>query len=513
MATKKVYFNTIAQLAGKLSTAFISIFLIKVLTNYLNLNDYWLYSKIYNYLSIFAVIADMWLFTITIREISANKENKDITQKIVNNMMTIRMSLGLMIIFLSVSIAYFLPWYNSKMALWWIFITSFFVFLGLINSAIISFLQAYLKTEYTFISNTAGKLANFWFILLVVFILFPKNQIINNSTLQFQSFLLIMFAWVFGNIIMTWLIYNYARKIQKIWFSFDYQYIRNLVKTSIPYWLALFLNVIYFKIDIIILSILEPKNIVDKNIALYSVPMKIVEVGMLFWGLFLQSMLPLFTQAIKNKNKEEMAWLVSKSYKLLLTFGIAIIGISLVNWYEILRLVATPEYLDHSIYKYNSLDSFRITVFVFLFCFISSIFTYILIANNEQSRLLKLNIYLTIINIVLNLILIPKYSFIGSSVATLISEIVMLTNTYIASRHIYKFDFKPFFTIFILLLASIWWIITFFVRWFLYSYNLSYITVLILCSGIFGLIYFGWVWWIFYKEKIISILNKRKILR
>gem|GEM_PF-2730454 len=40
MATKKVYFNTIAQLAAKFSTAFISIFLIKVLTNYLNIDEY-----------------------------------------------------------------------------------------------------------------------------------------------------------------------------------------------------------------------------------------------------------------------------------------------------------------------------------------------------------------------------------------------------------------------------------------------------------------------------------------
>jgi len=51
---------------------------------------------------------------------------------------------------------------------------------------------------------------------------------------------------------------------------------------SIPYGLAMFLNVIYFKIDVIILSIMEPRNMADISIALYSVPMKIVEVGMLF---------------------------------------------------------------------------------------------------------------------------------------------------------------------------------------------------------------------------------------
>gem|GEM_PF-6808939 len=35
-------------------------------------------------------------------------------------------------------------------------------------------------------------------------------------------------------------------------------------------------------------------------------------------------------------------------------------------------------------HKYTSLDAYNVTVFVFLFCFISSIFTYLLIANNDQ---------------------------------------------------------------------------------------------------------------------------------
>ena len=37
MATKQVYSNTLAQIAGKVATALISIFLIKILTNYLDL--------------------------------------------------------------------------------------------------------------------------------------------------------------------------------------------------------------------------------------------------------------------------------------------------------------------------------------------------------------------------------------------------------------------------------------------------------------------------------------------
>ncbi|MDD2487029.1 MAG: oligosaccharide flippase family protein [Candidatus Gracilibacteria bacterium] len=498
MATKKVYFNTIAQLAGKVSTAFISIFLIKILTNYLSVDDYGLYSKVYNYLSIFAVIADMGLFTITIREISANKDNKAIVQKIIGNMMTIRMSLGIAIIFLSVGIAYFLPGYNSKLALYSIFITSFFVFFGLMNSAILSLLQAYLKTEFSFISTTVGKLSNFAFVLLVIFVLFPKAMVASDPSLQFQSFLWLMFAGVFGNIVMTSIIYMYSRKVEKISFGFDLAHIKNLVKTSIPYGIAMFLNVVYFKIDVIILSLMEDKNIVNTSIGLYSVPMKIVEVGMLFGGLFLQSMLPLFTNAIKKKESEEMYSLVSRSYKLLFAFGIAIVGFSLANGFGILSLVANKEYLDHTKYIYNSLDSFNIVVFVFLFCFISSIFTYILIANNEQGRLLKVNFYLTILNIILNVALIPKFSFIGSSIATLISQIVMLVYIYIVSRHIFRFNFMPSYTIKIIFLG----VIASFSNMLLHNLlHFSSTMSLIVSFGIFAIIFFPGAYLAYVKTK------------
>ncbi len=502
MATKKVYLNTIAQLAAKFSTAFISIFLIKILTNYLSIEDYWLYSKIYNYMSIFAVIADLWLFTITIREISNNKENKETVQKIIWNMMSIRMILWILIIFLSVWIAYFLPWYNSKLAITSIFITWFFVYFWLMNSAILSLLQAYLKTEYSFISTTTWKLVNFILIILIVFILYPKTQIIWNAEAQFYSFLLIMWAWVFGNIIMTAMIYNYSRTVEKISFKFHLPQIKYLIKESIPYWLAMFLNVIYFKIDVILISILEASKTADISIALYSVPSKIVEVGMMFWWLFLQSMLPLFSQAIKNKNQDEINWYVLKSYKLLFVFWVWIVCFSLINWYEILYLVSNKEYLNHTKYIFNSLDAYKITVFIFLFYFISSIFTYLLIASWEQSKLLKINFYIVLINIFWNIILIPKFSFIWAAISTVVSQIILLLCTYFASRHIFKFNFMPSFTIWTILIWIFASLINFiFLNQIKLFYNLNIFVSLASSILLFWGIYLILIYLIFIKTK------------
>ena len=79
---KKIASNTISLILSKAWTAIISIFLISILTNYLTIELYWMYSKIYNYVWIFVFLADLWLYTITIREITNNKNN---TEKIIWN--------------------------------------------------------------------------------------------------------------------------------------------------------------------------------------------------------------------------------------------------------------------------------------------------------------------------------------------------------------------------------------------------------------------------------------------
>lgn len=168
------------------------------------------------------------------------------------------------------------------------------------NSSVMSLLQAHLKTEFSFVSITTGKVVNFLAVLLIVFVLLPKGLMSHDPNLQFWGFVAVLLAGLLGNIVMTGLLYFYARKIEPIVFRFDPEYIKHILRTSLPYGIALFLNVIYFKVDIILLSVLEPRSLADTSIALYSVPMKIVEVGMMFGTLFLNSMLPLFTEAIKK---------------------------------------------------------------------------------------------------------------------------------------------------------------------------------------------------------------------
>ena len=433
MSTKKVYTNTIAQIGGKVITAIISIGLIKILTNYLDISGYGLYSKIYNYLSIFAVIADLWLYTITVREISHHKNDKKMVDTIIGNVLTLRTIFGGGIILLSLIIALVLPGYSSLSALIGIFIVSWFTLFGLINSSIMSLLQAYLQTEFSLISTTIGKITTFGLIAWTAYWFLPHDTMMQSESGKILGFALVMLAGLMGNMIMTLLTYIYASKIHSIRFRFDKDYIRHILWISLPYGIALFLNVIFFKVDIILLSILEPKNIADTSIALYSLPMKIVEVGMMYGTLFLNSMLPLLTEAIKQ-NSYEKNILAEKAYRILLLFGFGLATYLFTYADEVIHLIANKEYFTNPFWIYTSKDALQVVVWIFFFYFLSSLFTYILIAANEQRKMMYINSGIAGVNILGNILFIPIYSFIGSAYVTVITQILLLVITYSIAR-------------------------------------------------------------------------------
>jgi O-antigen/teichoic acid export membrane protein len=62
---------------------------------------------------------------------------------------------------------------------------------------------------------------------------------------------------------------------------------------------------------------MEEKHIADIAIALYSLPMKIVEVGMMYGTIFLNSLLPVLTNAIKNNDIKKIHTLTNHAFRLL----------------------------------------------------------------------------------------------------------------------------------------------------------------------------------------------------
>jgi len=464
---KKIASNTIFQVLSKILTAIISIFLLSILTKNLSIENFWLYSKIFNYLGIFAFLADLGLYTIMIREISPNiaSSNKKEIEKIVWNILSLRVILWIIIIFLALIIAYFLPWYNWKIELISIFIIWIFTLISLMNSTFLAYMQSRLEMKFSLFSVVAWKILNLSIVLFIIYFLNNWNNIfwINIMIYIFISALI----WISLN---TFLNFWYANKTCKIRFKFDFDYIKHIFKISLPYWIALFLSVIYFKIDIILLSIIEWKK-ADISIALYSLPMKIIEVLMVISWFYLNSVLPKLSELFEKKDTKnfDLQKILIISFKILFSFWLIVFTLWSLFRNNVIEIIWKSSYLHPTNSIYSSSDAFLIVLWVLVFNALSMLFIYIFIASKKQSILLKINIFITLFNIIWNIILIPKYSFVWAGITTLLSQILLFLISYFYSRKIIKFSFPKIFIIKIIFISVI---IFFIVNFLLKNYSL-----------------------------------------
>lgn len=423
---KKIASNTIAQIISKALTAIISIFLIGILTKYLPQELYGSYNKVYSYLGIFAFLADLGLYTIAIREIAQGTTSKE---KIIGNVLTLRALLWVAIWGIALLLALFLPGYHDSLTLLAIAIVGAFTLVSLINSSLLALMQSQMKMEFSVISLVAGKLLNLGMIAIFLMYIFTDSSS--------YAFISVFVAGLVGLLLNTGLNYFYANKIVPIRFRWDSDYIYHIFKISLPYGIALFLSVVYFKVDVILISLLESPQQADISIALYGLPMKIIEVLMVLGGFYLNSLLPSLTEKYTQKKHAEISDILGLSLKILLSFGLLLFLLGNIFAKEIIGIIATDEYITPTAHVYNSVQALQVVLWVLLFYFLSLNFIYMLIASQRQALLLWVNIFVTVVNILGNIYIIPIYSFLGSAYITLLSQVVLFVLTgYLVLREI-----------------------------------------------------------------------------
>jgi O-antigen/teichoic acid export membrane protein len=211
---------------------------------------------------------------------------------------------------------------------------------SLINSALLALMQAEMRIEYSLVSLVSGKILTLG--LIAYFLIFAFQ----GSGEVSLAFLSVFIAGLIGIIATTYLNYRYAKNIVPIYCQYDPVYLRYLFRISLPYGIALFLSVVYFKIDVILISLLEAPDKADISIGLYGLPMKIIEVLMVLGGFYLNSLLPSLTQKYKQKNTRELTKIFALSCKLLLSFGLCILVLGNIFVTDIIRVMGTEEYIQ-----------------------------------------------------------------------------------------------------------------------------------------------------------------------
>lgn len=406
--TRRVAYNTIIQIIGKIATTVISLFLVAALTRYLGVSGYGQYTTIFAFIQFFAVLADFGFFWFLVREISKPEAEYE---KIFNNVLTFRTLMAAFIFAVSFGISLLIPQYHEIR--YGIGIIAAATFWQALNGTYVGIFQNKLRMDKAALTEVIGR------ICILALVLY---QIKTGKTLN-----LILWSYFFGNLINFILSGVLGRIYIKFRPAFDFKFWKKIFTESFLIFIVSMLAIIYFKIDTLILSLLKSST----DVGIYGPPYKVIEILILLPAIFMGNVFPVMTRYIYAKD-ERLYGAFQKAFDFLVILSMPIAVGVIMTASRIINIVAGPEFLvAHTIPNFlgipaTSVLALQILVVAVAISFLSHLCGYMIIALGKQTKMIVPNIILVAFNVLLNIIFIPKYSYIGASITTVLTEILVI---------------------------------------------------------------------------------------
>jgi O-antigen/teichoic acid export membrane protein len=391
MLAKKIAYNTIISAVSRVSGTAIALFTLGLVTRYLGQDGFGNYSIVMAFLYIFSVLADLGLYSITLREISKEGAAES---EIVSQAFSFRFFSGLFIFALAPAVAWFFPYsIETKIGI----ALAAFGFWFLSNTQVlVTVFQKYLKMERVAIGELAGRIIQ---IGLVGFFVFKDMGFFN-----------IILATSFGSLANFLLVYIFVQKYTAVKIRWDLSYWRRIMKKSFPLAISAIFVMIYFKMDTLMLSLMKPAG----DVGIYGVAYKILESLIFFPALFVGLLMPLLSK-YALANQAEFKKVAQRGLNILLIFAVPMALGGLVLSGPIIALIAGSGFGA-------SAGVLNILIFATAVIFLGSLFSNMIIALEKQKALAKIYAIGAAVNFGINLILIPKFSYLGAAGSTLFTE-------------------------------------------------------------------------------------------
>lgn len=405
---RAVFFNTGSQILFRIVAIVLTLISVKLLTSYLGAYGVGKYNTIITYINFFVVIADLGLFSVTVREISKRPEEE---KKIISNVIWIRLISVVAASAVAIGIAYFTK-YDWEIKIGTVVATGFLIF-NLLGSVYDAVLQHRLKMQYSALSEFIAKTISILALAVIIFMRGSFLSIIATSALF--GFFIFLFKWILAK--------KYVAKAGRA----DLKTMRWIFNLAWPLGIVFIINNLYFKLDTLLLFIMKGAAAVG----IYSVAYKVLEVTAAFGAYFASALKPSFSKMIKE-DKPYLASIVNKSILVMIYISAPIAIISALYSREIILFLSTPEFVSGG-------SALVLLGFALPLIYLDVLLSEILIANDERKKLIKISITVVLFNLVANLIVIPRYSFVGAAATTLLSELLLFIINYSVTKKILKY--------------------------------------------------------------------------
>jgi O-antigen/teichoic acid export membrane protein len=229
----------------------------------------------------------------------------------------------------------------------------------------------------------------------------------------------------------------FVRRFIQLRLEYDWKYWKHIASQAFPIGLVLIFGFVYYKIDSIMLSVL--RGMVD--VGVYGTAYKLLEVLQTVPSMFLGAAFPLITKYAESKDKR-LRGAFQKQFDFLVLIAVPLVIGTFVLAGPIISLIAGSkgsEFLHTSTVTFfgqqiTSVTCLKILIFSVGVSFISQLYNYMIVSLGKQKVMIWPTVGFAAFNFLVNLYLIPRYSYLGASVSTLATEMIVCATYYHYTR-------------------------------------------------------------------------------
>jgi len=387
----KIAWNTIVQMVGKVASTLLGLTIVAILTRYLSISDYGTFTFVMVFVTMFGTIADWGLTLITVREASKDENEAG---AIIGNVLVIRLALALLAVIAAIITINLLP-YSQTIR-------------NLTSLAALFLLAQSLKTSFQIVFNVKMKMHN-WAISEFVANLVTLAMIISVKLFG-GGIAEIVLAYLAGHLVAAGAAWFLGVRLLPIKYSLLQKNTKFLLWESLPMGALLVVFTIYNRLDTVILSLVKGQE----PVAVYGVAYRIFEVLVLGAAYFTNSILPLISN-LAHTDRKKFGEVYKKSFVVLTYLGIFVAVVNFVAAPWMVAIVAGSKFS-------GSVIALRILSLSLIVSYFNHLNGYALIALGLQPYSFWIAAIALIVNLSLNIILIPLFSYSAAAFTTFLTE-------------------------------------------------------------------------------------------
>ena len=404
--------NTIQRITKNVSVLFISqmvsyvlgFFTLMYSARYLGVEGYGTLSLALAFTGIFSVCMDLGLSTLTIREVA---RNKNLAEEYIAHISFIKIILAIITFLLIVLIVHFLGYDHQTVQV--IYIIALYTIFSAFSQIFYAVFQAYEEMEYQSIGTIFNSFLLMVGVLLAIYLKF--------NLITFSLIYLISGAFILGYSLIVFTKKFFLPKI-----TFNIKKWKDLIGESWPFAITSISINIYTWIDTVLISIIQG----SAAVGLYNASYRLVLVLTFIPIIFNYAIFPIMSQYYMD-SKKSLNFTFEKFFKIMILLGLPIGTGTVLIANKVILLVYGQQFQ-------GSVIALQILIWSTVLIFARSPFELLIQSSNKQIIVTKIFLLGVFFNVLLNILVIPTYGYVGAGVVTVLTDALVLGLLIVATK-------------------------------------------------------------------------------